>query len=154
VADAIEEVLSSIRPLGEAKSIQIETDLDASVSITADPLRLKQVLLNLLSNAVKFTPKGQRIRLEATRRDSFVEIAVSDEGIGIPEGMHDSIFDKFYQVGETTNGVREGTGLGLAITKALVERHGGRIWLERKPGKGSRFTFTIPERSSQSWEAL
>jgi signal transduction histidine kinase len=68
---------------------------------------------------------------------------VSDTGIGIPREHHDAIFDKFYQVGATTKGVREGTGLGLAITKTLVENHGGRIWVKSEPGKGSRFTFTI-----------
>ena len=70
-------------------------------------------------------------------------MSVSDTGIGIPKEQHEAVFDKFYQVGSTTKGVREGTGLGLAITKALVEEHGGRIWLESEPGKGSRFTFTI-----------
>jgi signal transduction histidine kinase len=70
-------------------------------------------------------------------------MSVSDTGIGIPAAQHEAVFDKFYQVGATTKGVREGTGLGLAITKSLVEKHGGRIWVESEPGKGSRFTFTI-----------
>ena len=92
---------------------------------------------------MKFTPEGGRVRVEAALRDGFVEISVTDTGIGIPKEQHEAVFDKFYQVGATTKGVREGTGLGLAITKALVEEHGGRIWLESEPGKGSRFTFTI-----------
>jgi signal transduction histidine kinase len=70
-------------------------------------------------------------------------MAVSDTGVGIPKEQHEAVFDKFYQLGATTKGVREGTGLGLAITKALVEKHGGRIWLASEPGKGSRFAFTI-----------
>ena len=77
-------------------------------------------------------------------RNSVIEISVSDTGIGIAQEQHEAVFDKFYQVGSTTKGVREGTGLGLAITKALVQEHGGGIWLESEPGKGSRFTFTIP----------
>ena len=143
VSDALEETLSTIRPQGEAKSIEIETHLAIPGAIFADRLRVKQILFNLLSNAVKFTPEGGKVSVEAIERGGFVQICVSDTGIGIPEEQHEAVFDKFYQVGATTKGVREGTGLGLAITKALVEEHGGRIWVESEPGKGSRFTFTI-----------
>jgi signal transduction histidine kinase len=83
------------------------------------------------------------VGVDARLKDSFIEMSVSDTGIGIPKEQHQAVFDKFYQVGATTKGVREGTGLGLAITKALVEEHGGCIRLESEPGKGSRFTFTI-----------
>jgi signal transduction histidine kinase len=107
-------------------------------------VRFKQILFNLLSNAVKFTPEGGTVRVEALVRDGFAEISVIDTGIGIPSEEHESVFDKFYQVGHTTKGVREGTGLGLAITKKLVEEHGGNIRLKSERGKGSRFTFTLP----------
>jgi signal transduction histidine kinase len=147
MSGAVEEVLSSVRLLGEAKLIRIETELGARVTLTADRLRFKQILLNLLSNAVKFSPEGEKVRIGATCRDGFAEVAVSDNGIGVPESEHDSIFNKFYQVAVTTKNVREGTGLGLAITKALVEQHGGRIWLESEPGKGSCFRFTIPAQA-------
>jgi PAS domain S-box-containing protein len=143
ITGTVEETLSSIRPQGIAKAITIETNLSISVPIYADRLRVKQVLLNLLSNALKFTPEGGKVAVEAALRNGFIEISVSDTGIGIPKDQHEAVFDKFYQVGATTKGVREGTGLGLAISKALVEEHGGRIWLESEPGRGSRFTFTI-----------
>jgi PAS domain S-box-containing protein len=143
LAVALGEILSSVRPQAAAKSIAIETQLSISTAIFADRLRVKQVLFNLLSNALKFTPAGGKIRIDGALRDGFLEISVSDTGIGIPKEQHQAVFDKFYQVGATTKGVREGTGLGLAISKALVEEHGGRIWLESQPGKGSRFTFTI-----------
>jgi len=141
---AVEEVVSSVRCKSETKSIRIETMLDASLTLHADCLRFKQILLKLLTNAVKFTPERGKIRVVAKHRDGFVEIAVSDTGIGIPGNEHESIFDKFHQIGRGAGAVREGTGLGLAITKALVEQHGGRIWIKSKPGKGSRFAFTIP----------
>jgi PAS domain S-box-containing protein len=141
---AIGEVLATIRPQGLAKSIAIETDLGELLTLHADRLRFKQVLYNLLSNAVKFTPEGGEISVKAGLRDGFLEVTVSDSGVGIPAHEHQSVFDKFYQAGATTKGVREGTGLGLAITKRLVEEHGGEIRLESEPGKGSRFTFTIP----------
>lgn len=91
--------------------------------------------------------------LSKIRRGEFVEVAVSDNGIGIAAEEHQSIFDKFHQVSQVTRRVREGTGLGLAITKTLVEQHGGRIWLESEPGKGSRFTFTIPAEASAGMAA-
>ena len=143
VAAVLEETLSSLRPQSVAKSIKIETRLTINAAILADRLRVKQILFNLLSNALKFTPEGGKVQVEGTQQDGFLEISVSDTGIGIPKEQHEAVFDKFYQVGATTKGVREGTGLGLAITKALVEEHGGRIRLESEPGKGSRFTFTI-----------
>ena len=82
--------------------------------------------------------------MDAALRNGFAEISVTDTGIGIPAAEHQAVFDKFYQVGATTKGVREGTGLGLAISKRLVEEHGGKIWVESQPGKGSRFSFTVP----------
>jgi signal transduction histidine kinase len=141
---SVEEVRSSILPQAEAKSIGIATAIPAGISLRADRVRVKQILLNLLSNAVKFTPSGGKISVDAVLRDGFAEISVTDTGIGIPPEEHQSVFDKFYQVGATTKGVREGTGLGLAISKRLVEEHGGKIWVESQPGKGSRFSFTAP----------
>jgi PAS domain S-box-containing protein len=143
IAGALEEALSSLGPQSMAESIAIETSLAIPVPIFADRLRVKQIFFNLLSNALKFTPAGGRVQVEGALRDGSVEISVSDTGIGIPKEQHEAVFDKFFQVGATTKGVREGTGLGLAITRALVEEHGGRIWLESEPGKGSRFTFTL-----------
>jgi len=140
----VTESIASVRALAEAKSIALETLLDVPMAIEADRLRVKQVLVNLLSNAVKFTPEGGRVRVEAGIRGTFVSLSVADTGVGISSEEHKSIFDKFYQVGATTKGVREGTGLGLAITKRLVEQHGGSIHVESERNRGSRFTFTIP----------
>jgi len=145
----VTESISSVRALAEAKSIALETRLDVPMAIEADRLRVKQVLVNLLSNAVKFTPEGGRVSVEAGLRGTFVAISVTDTGVGIPPEEHASIFDKFYQVGATTKGVREGTGLGLAITRRLVEQHGGSIQVESQPNRGSRFTFTIPLRKQE-----
>ncbi len=153
VRAAIEDALTTIGSQCEAKSIRLESNLQVSVPVHADPLRFKQILLNLLSNAVKFTPEGNSIRVDARISDGFVQIAVCDTGIGVPKEFHETIFDKFRQVGATTKGVREGTGLGLAITKELVTKQGGQIWMESEPGKGSRFTFTVPVARARSGEA-
>jgi CheY-like chemotaxis protein len=94
------------------------------------------------------------VTITAKKLKGQAEIAVCDTGIGIPHEEHEAIFSTFHQVGSTTKGVREGTGLGLAITRRLVEHHGGRIWVQSDPGKGSTFHFTLPlkavsERSGQ-----
>lgn len=148
IAACIEEAIESIRPGAAAKSIALETEIASAPAILADRVRVKQILYNLLSNAVKFTREDGRIRVEmrnveTTTGDSFIQVSVADTGIGIPREKQEAIFDKFYQLGATTKGVREGTGLGLPITKALIELHGGRIWVNSEPGKGSRFTFTL-----------
>ncbi len=148
IARVLEEALFSIRAQSIAKSISIETNLECCALLRGDPLRLRQVLCNLLSNAVKFTPDGGRIRIDVLDCHEYVEISISDTGIGIPPEQHAAIFDKFRQVGTTTKGVREGTGLGLALAKRLVERHGGRISVESEPEKGSRFTITIPKEET------
>jgi PAS domain S-box-containing protein len=145
----VAESIASVRSLADAKSHKLETALDVPTALEADRLRIKQVLVNLLSNAIKFTPEEGRIRLEAHVQESFVVVSVSDTGVGIPTEEHESIFDKFHQVGATTKGVREGTGLGLAITKRLVEQHGGRIWVQSRSQQGSTFSFTLPMGSAE-----
>ena len=143
---AIAEVLSSIRNQAGAKSISTESAIAAPIAIQADRVRFKQILLNLLSNAVKFTPEGGSVRVEGVMRteNGSAEFSVIDTGIGIAPEEQTVVFDKFYQAGNTTKGVREGTGLGLAITRRLVEEHGGTIRIESQVGRGSRFIFTIP----------
>jgi PAS domain S-box-containing protein len=142
--EAVDEVMATIRPQAVAKSLELEAAVPARVALYADRVRFKEVLYNLLSNAVKFTHEGGRILIEAAIEDGVAEISVSDTGVGIPAAEHAPVFDKFYQAGSTTRGLKEGTGLGLAIAKQLVEAHGGKIWLESEPGKGSRFAFTMP----------
>jgi len=143
MAVAAAEVLTSIRPLAATKGISLDSDLDARLMLQADRLRFKEILYNLLSNAIKFTPSGGRVWIESSTTGGSVCILVGDTGIGIAPEDQQAIFESFRQAGATTKGVREGTGLGLAITKRLVEHHGGRIWVESEPGKGSRFFFTL-----------
>ncbi len=141
---AIEEVLATIRPQAAAKSLRIEGPLATGATICADRVRFKEIFYNLLSNAVKFTPDGGHIRVESSARGKFAEISVIDTGIGIPAAEQAAVFEKFYQADATTRGLKEGTGLGLAIAKQLVEAHGGSIRVESEPGKGSRFSITLP----------
>jgi PAS domain S-box-containing protein len=143
MAVAAAEVLTSIRPLAATKGISLDADLDTQLLLQADRLRFKEILYNLLSNAIKFTPSGGRVWIESSITDGSVCVVVGDTGIGIEPEDQQEIFESFRQVSPTTKGVREGTGLGLAITKKLVEHHGGKIWVESEPGKGSRFFFTL-----------
>ena len=145
VADMVEGVLATIRPLAAQKQITIDVDVDpALTALVADAGKVKQILYNLLSNAIKFTADGGRAGLRAVRDAQDARFAVSDTGIGIKPEDQARIFEEFQQVETTTARHYEGTGLGLALAKQFVELHGGRIWVESAPGHGSTFTFTLP----------
>ncbi len=143
-AECVHEVITTLQQQAGSKAIELENRNSFCELLSADRLRVKEILYNLLSNAIKFTPNGGRVWVESTAQNGFLKITVADTGIGISEDEHAAIFETFYQAGDTTRGVREGTGLGLPICKRLVELHGGRIWLESQPGNGSRFSFTLP----------
>lgn len=144
-ATEVQSVGDSISQGAASKSIQLEVQIENNPVLNADKVRFREILFNLLSNALKFTPAGGQILVDtAPAEPGFCCFRVQDTGIGIPDGHKEAVFDKFYQVGSTTKGVREGTGLGLSITRHLVELHGGRIWVRSEPGKGSCFSFTIP----------
>ena len=145
VATALSNAMTLIRERAQRHSILLGQQVDSKLGeIVADERKFKQILLNLLSNAVKFTPDGGRIDVLATREDSNAVIAVHDTGIGIAPEDQAEVFEEFRQVGRDYTKKHEGTGLGLALTKKFVELHGGKIWLESEPGKGSTFTFSIP----------
>jgi len=152
VADHLAEVLSVVKSLPGASKLQFAGHLPKELSVWADRTRFRQIFYNLLSNAVKFTPEGGTISIEAAGHSEFVAIAVVDTGIGIPAGEQQAIFDEFHQVSVTTRGVKEGTGLGLAITRLLVELHGGGVRVKSEPGRGSRFTVTLPSGCAQRRE--
>ncbi|HSY64781.1 MAG TPA: response regulator [Terriglobales bacterium] len=154
VRDALPEVLSTIQPLALSKNIRLEQKVESNSLVKSDRVRFKQILYNLLSNAVKFTPKDGRIDIDCVEKGSEVCISVTDTGIGIRTEDQAVVFEEFRQVGGNTDTANEGTGLGLAITKRLVEQQGGKISLESEPGKGSRFTFTLPMGSGTSSKSL
>ena len=138
------EVMAGIRNHAATKNITLENQNKFHEALFADRLRIKEILYNLLNNAVKFTPENGRVWLESGRDGNFLCVSVCDTGIGIPQQERHSIFEKFYQVGDSSAGIREGTGLGLPITRHLVELHGGTISVDSQPGKGSRFTLNLP----------
>jgi len=146
-SEALGGWIEKLRALANNKKQTIVENYAADLFVYADPVRLKEILYNLVSNAIKFTGDEGTITIEAQHAPGGASFRITDNGIGIAEPEHAAIFDKFYQLGSTTKGVREGTGLGLAITKSLVELHGGQIRVHSKPGAGSVFEFTLPERA-------
>jgi GAF domain-containing protein/anti-sigma regulatory factor (Ser/Thr protein kinase) len=142
---ALENGVTLVKERAGRHGIALQLDIDPRLGeLVGDERKVKQVLLNLLSNAVKFTPEGGRISLKARRKDGAVEIAVTDTGIGIASEDQAAIFEEFRQVGSDETRKQEGTGLGLTLAKKFVELHGGRLWVESEPGRGSTFTFTLP----------
>jgi signal transduction histidine kinase len=131
------------RPLAASSSLELRVDLDRDVpDIWGDRDRLLQVFENLIGNAIKFTKAGGCITVGATSRDHEVIFRVADTGSGIAPENVPRVFDRFWQA-ITAN--RQGAGLGLPITKGIVEAHGGRIWVESTPSRGTTFSFTIPQ---------
>jgi signal transduction histidine kinase len=112
--------------------------------IYADYERSRTVLENLISNAVKYSPDGGTIRIAARVDGQHAIVSVSDQGIGIPPTEQSKLFQRFYRVDNRLRRETQGAGLGLFLSKAIVEAQGGRIWVESQPGRGSRFSFTLP----------
>ena len=141
---AIDNALILVRERASRRGIRLGRSIDDLVGmIRGDERKVKQVLLNLLSNALKFTPEGGRIDVRAAANDGMAEISVADTGVGIAPEDQEAIFEEFRQVGTADKKV-EGTGLGLALSRKFIELHGGRIWVQSQPGKGSTFSFTLP----------
>jgi signal transduction histidine kinase len=143
---ALDNALMLVRERAGRRSITLQTSIDERLGeVQADERKIRQVVLNLLSNAIKFTPEGGRIDVGAVSKNGFVEISVTDTGVGIAPEDQEAVFEEFRQVGTAAKKV-EGTGLGLTLCRKFVELHGGRIWVKSQLDAGSTFTFTIPVR--------
>jgi PAS domain S-box-containing protein len=148
----IEKVVTVQKSYTEKHHIKIDVDGDLPI-IVADEDKVDQILTNLISNAIKYSPRGGEITVSARRDGTGVIFAVEDEGIGIPAEHLPRVFEHFHRVDNRNTRQVGGTGIGLTIAKHLVEAHGGRIWAESEPGKGSTFRFTLPERPSPKEQA-
>lgn len=144
----LEEALgvALIRMEGRLDGRQVTTDLpDDLPLVPIDELLIEQVFINLLENAIKYTSAGTPIRIRAWAEEGAVVVEVADRGPGIPSGLEDEVFHKFYRIREADNGSGVGgAGLGLAICRGIVVAHGGRIWVQREDGGGASFRFTVP----------
>jgi signal transduction histidine kinase len=147
LAEVLEQSVDAVRPLAEAKRIDLRTAVSGGCSVSGDPYRFQQVVWNLLTNAIKFTPEGGRIEVDLARRGPVAELAVKDTGDGIDPEFLPYVFDRFRQAEQGRAGRLGGLGLGLAISRHIVERHGGTIDVTSDgQGHGATFTVRVPVR--------
>lgn len=139
--------LDTAQDVAGKKNITIKCDIPQGLTIMADQPMINTVIRNVIFNAVKFTPQGGHITITATNTDSGVEVCVQDDGIGMNDAIRSSIFtvDKGKQ--QLGTGGEKGTGLGLILCKEFVEKHGGKIWVESEPDRGTKVYFTLPDVS-------
>ena len=143
----METIATDFQPMLDEKGQVLMLDAAPNVSYAlCDPVRATQILTNLVSNASKYTPaEGQiQIRLGQAEEEGFLQIAVADNGIGIPEADQPRLFDTFFRAGNVTEVDANGAGLGLNITASLVELHGGKIWFDSVVNQGTTFYVTLP----------
>lgn len=143
----ISEIISEVSPFANAKNCAIIFNKpDKLPLVNVDPVLFKQIFFNLLNNASHYSKPGKcKIEIDLKEIKGYYQVDVTDEGIGIPIGVQDKIFSKFFRADNAIKADTEGTGLGLFMTKLIVEASGGKIWFESTEGKGSAFHFTIPK---------
>lgn len=147
----LKESYESNALLAKDKSIELKLECEPDLpKVVIDPNRIEQVINNLITNAIKYSHPQTRVTLRARALKDEVEISVEDQGLGIPESELSIIFTDFGRASVKPTAGEKSIGLGLAICKRIVEAHNGRIWVESKPGVGSKFTFTIPFRNDFS----
>jgi signal transduction histidine kinase len=142
--DVLRESVEEMRGFANDRGVQLRWYAPAGAELVGDRDRIQQVLVNLLSNAIKFSREGEAVSTRARVVMQGLRFSVQDRGPGIPADEHERIFERFRQGDSSTTRSAGGTGLGLAISKAIIQEHGGRIWLRSVPGQGSTFYFQIP----------
>jgi signal transduction histidine kinase/HAMP domain-containing protein len=150
--DVVQTVFTAVESLAAEKRLALKVSVPPDLPpAKGDERRLAQVLLNLVGNAIKFTEEGE-VRVQAAVSDSGFVVSVADTGPGIAEADQQKIFEEFQQADGSSTRKKGGTGLGLSIAKRIIELHGGRIWVESRPGAGSIFRFTVPVRVERQAE--
>jgi len=142
VTELVSAALGKLKNLCDGRTIRVSLP-EGLAEVDADPDLAELVLRQLLVNALKYSPSSAAIQVSAEERDGWIAIQVADNGPGIPEVEQASVFEKFYR-GQADRQRTTGTGMGLTIAREIVQAHGGEIWLESGPGKGARFSFTLP----------
>ncbi|GLV59577.1 hypothetical protein KDH_64030 [Dictyobacter sp. S3.2.2.5] len=137
------ELVRSVQASAEQHSLILETT-DREASVVADRARIEQVIGNILDNAVKYSPHGGQVIVRLYKQPSQYHISIKDQGIGVNPEHFEHIFERFYRIHNTSSQHYAGIGLGLYVAKAIIDRHGGQIWLENNQGTGSTFHVTLP----------
>lgn len=144
--ETIETTIVSMQPQALADQIKLTHNLNHTIYASYDNERIIQVLTNLIKNSLKATlPNVGKIEISVEENPTEFVVSVKDNGKGIPDGVIDNVFKKFYQVDTSSTRESGGSGLGLSICKGIVEAHGGRIWVQSKINEGSVFSFTMPK---------
>jgi signal transduction histidine kinase len=146
------KAVATLRGLSDRHRFTLEFP-QTPVKLFVDPDKMEQVLENLISNAVKFSPQGGAIKVKGEFADGEFRMIVEDEGIGMSPQEVARVFDKFYRTDASDTAIG-GLGLGMSIAKYIVETHGGRIWVESEPGRGTRVHFTLPTDDGDSGQTL
>jgi signal transduction histidine kinase len=150
IRDVVHGVYGAVENLAASKKLAFKVDMPKDLPAgRGDERRLTQVLLNLVGNAIKFTDQGE-IVIKASADNGDYTLAVRDTGPGISEADQQKLFQEFQQADNSITKAKGGTGLGLAISKRIIEMHGGRIWVESRPGQGSTFSLTLPIKVEQA----
>ncbi len=145
LSSVVEVAIVQLGPLATEAGLTLVNDVDDNLPlVAADSRRLEQVVMNLMGNAIKFTPQGGRVVVTASNAGDEVHVCVEDSGIGIPLEEQSKVFESFYRASNGLRNTTRGVGLGLATAKLIVEQHGGRIWVESDPSRGSKFCFSLP----------
>jgi signal transduction histidine kinase len=140
----VDETVVAMRPEAGAKGVELNATLGTeALSARADPEKVQRVLFNLIRNAIRHTPADGSVTVRAEAGREGVEIEIADTGAGIPVGERERVFDAFFRGGEDASRRSDGAGLGLAVSRAIVETHGGRIWLAPTE-RGTRVRFSLP----------
>lgn len=138
------KLVEDFQPRASSRNVRFVNEVPELV-VSADPNRLGQVFSNLVDNAIKYGRPEGTVTLRARQaEEGMIELCVADDGPGIPEEARERVFERFYRLDKARSREQGGTGLGLSIVKHIVQNHGGRVWVESEPGKGSRFYFSLP----------
>lgn len=142
----LSKALDDLRPQANQKNILLTLTPPPQPlpKVLADPIRIGEVLTNLIANAINYTNPGGKIDISTSLSPNELTTTVSDSGVGIPKEAMPHLFSKFFRVSNQTQKMSKGTGLGLYISKSIIEKHGGKIWVESELNQGSRFSFTLP----------
>jgi signal transduction histidine kinase len=144
LAPLVRQALDAFRPIAEGGEALVEAELDETARAAVDADALQQMLVNLLDNALKYGPRGQRVTVRLSRRGDRVELSVTDQGPGIPEGDRERVFERFHRLERDRREARAGTGIGLSVVRDLARRQGGRAFAVEAEGGGARVGVELP----------
>ncbi|MFQ6034291.1 MAG: sensor histidine kinase [Sedimentisphaerales bacterium] len=146
LSSTISNAVDAVRTKAEDKNITLSYNVEPSVDQTfGDQFSIEETITNLLLNSIKYTPSAGTVKINCFDNGDALLVEIADTGIGIPENELDKVFDEFFRASNARKVERDGTGLGLSIAKQIIQRHGGKIWIDSQQGVGTKLSFTLPK---------